>query len=110
MAEGEERTISQFTIISKPPPKQRPLTAARIGFLPAWRRERAPKPEGGACLLEEFGEFWLLIFHSIGVSVTALICDWFRSRGEGQESERERNEEWRYLSDPHPRRIPFLDR
>ena len=37
--------MSQFMIISQPPPWARPFTAAMIGFLPC-RRERPPKPEG----------------------------------------------------------------
>jgi len=37
--------MSVFMIISQPPPKQIPLTAAIMGFLPE-RVERPPKPPG----------------------------------------------------------------
>jgi hypothetical protein len=46
----EATTMSQFMVISVPPPKARPFTAAITGFRPV-RRDIPPKPEAGRSLL-----------------------------------------------------------
>ena len=44
VADGDAITMSQFMMISQPPPKHMPFTAAMVGFRPV-RREKPPKPE-----------------------------------------------------------------
>lgn len=44
VAEGDAIIMSQFMIISQPPPKHMPFTVAMVGFRPV-RLEKPPKPE-----------------------------------------------------------------
>lgn len=53
--------MSQFTIISQPPPKQMPLTAAIIGLRPP-RRDTPPKPDAGCW---RFFPSEVDLFHSV---------------------------------------------
>lgn len=50
MARDEAMLRSELMMISHPPPKQRPLMAQMMGFLPL-RRDRPPKPDGGVVSL-----------------------------------------------------------
>ena len=70
--------MSQLTIISHPPPKQIPFTAAMIGFLPP-RRETPPKPESGLgraspSAFDLFHSGWVLVdMKSVGLSSQVCI-------------------------------------